>query len=110
MFGKNVPENKKNDLKNNLENIRENYRILTGEIVIDHLRIDDVATILNYGWEKNDIQRMIDQHDWNGIAELAAWIDECGESAHGMFVEDDPYSYPLDEDGNYVDGAFGECY
>lgn len=24
-------------------------------------------------------------------------------------VKDDPYVYPLDEDGNYVEGAFGRC-
>lgn len=34
---------------------------------------------------------------------------ECGNTAHGMMVEDDPYFDPLDEDGNYVDGAFGRC-
>ena len=46
MFGKNIPENKTNDLRNDLKN---NYRILIGEIVIEKLNVEDLYEILHYG-------------------------------------------------------------
>ena len=106
MFSKNLPENKKNDLRNYLET---DYKILIGEANVEKLRLKDILEIVEYGWDRNDLQRMMDSHDYQGIGCLAAWIRECGSAAHGMIVEDDPYFYPLDEDGNYIEGAFGRC-
>ena len=76
---------------------------------VEKLRLEDILEIVEYGWDRNDLQRMIDAHDYQGIGCLAAWIRECGESDHGYMVEDDPYVCPLDEDGNYVKGAFRRC-
>jgi hypothetical protein len=104
--GKNIPGNKRNSLGNTFGN---DLRILRGEVSVDRLRLDDIIGIVQYGWDRNDLQRMLDAHDYQGIGCLAAWIRECGNSNHGMMVDDDPYFYPLDEDGNYVDGAFGRC-
>ena len=57
-----------------------------------------------------NIQRMLDECDYRGVAFLAAWIRENRNGHTGFMVEDDePYFYPLDEDGNYVEGAFGRC-
>ena len=106
MFAKNVPENKINDLRNSFET---DYKILIGEANVEKLRLEDILEIVEYGWDRNDLQRMMDSHDYQGIGCLAAWIRECGSAAHGMIVEDDPYFYPLDEDGNYIKGAFGRC-
>ena len=106
MFAKNVPQNKINDLRNSFET---NYRILIGEIVIEKLNVEDLYEILQYGWDHNDLQKMLDEQDYANIAILAAWIRECGNSDHGFMVEDDPYIYPLDEDGNYTEEAFGRC-
>lgn len=107
MFSKNLPGNKLNDLRNDLET---DYKILVGEVNVEKLRLEDILEIVEYGWDRNDLQRMIDAHDYQGIGCLAAWIRECGNSTHGMIVEDDPYWYPLDEDGNYRSGAFGRCF
>lgn len=107
MFSMNLPENKLNDLRNNFET---DYRILTGEVVVERLNVDDLVEIIEYGWDRNDLQRMLDSRDYKAIGCLAAWIRECGCSAHGLIVEDDPYVYPLDEDGNYTEDAFGRCY
>lgn len=104
--GKNIPGNKRNSLGNTFGN---DLRILRGEVIVDRLRLDDIIGIIQYGWDRNDLQRMLDAHDYQGIGCLAAWIRECGSTSHGMMVDDDPYFYPLDEDGNYVDGAFGRC-
>ena len=106
MFCKMELENKINSLRNDLET---DYRILVGEIVIERLNVDDLYEILRYGWDKNDLQKMLDEEDYSGIGIVAAWIRECGSGCHGFMVEDDPYVYPLDDDGNYVDGAFGRC-
>ena len=106
MFVREYQENKINSLRNNFET---DYRILTGEVPIEKLNVDDLVEIIRYGWDRNDLQRMLDSHDYRGVGVLAAWIRECGSSDHGMMVEDDPYVYPLDEDGNYVEGAFGRC-
>ena len=106
MFGMNVPGNKINDLRNNL---KTDYRVLKGEADIERLYLDDIIEIVTYGWDRNDLQRMLDEKDYQGIGCLAAWIRECGNCDHGFMVEDDPYLYPLDEDGNYVEGAFGRC-
>jgi len=106
MFAKNVPENKINDLRNSFET---DYKILTGEVNVEKLRLEDILEIVEYGWDRHDLQRMIDSHDYQGIGYLVAWIRECGNGDHGFMVEDDPHVYPLDEDGNYVEGAFGRC-
>lgn len=106
MFGKNSPENKLNPLRNHFET---DYRILTGEIVVERLNVDDLVEIIEYGWDRNDLQRMLDAKDYESIGYLAAWIRECGSVDHGLIVEDDPYVYPLDKDGNYVEEAFGRC-
>ena len=99
-------DNKINALENDFSN---DLRILKGEANVDRLRVEDIVEILDYGWDRNDLQRMLDSRDYKGIGFLAAWIRECGNTAHGMMVEDDPYFYPLDEDGNYRAGAFGRC-
>lgn len=107
MFGrKDIPENKINSLGNTFGN---NFKILKGEVNVERLHLEDIIEIVQYGWDRNDLQRMLDECDYRGIGYLAAWIRECGNTAHGMMVEDDPYFYPLDEDGNYVEGAFGRC-
>ena len=106
MFRENMLGNKINSLGNGFEN---DFLILKGEIDIKGLRLEDVLEIVEYGWDRNDLQRMLDACDYRGIGYLAAWIRECGNSTHGMMVEDDPYWYPLDEDGNYRPGAFGRC-
>lgn len=107
MFCKMELENKINSLRNDLET---DYKILVGEIVIERLNVDDLYEILRYGWDRNDLQKMLDEEDYAGIGILAAWIRECGNGCHGFMVEDDPYVYPLDEDGNYVEGSFGRCF
>lgn len=106
MFSMNVPENKLNDLRNDLET---DYKILVGEIIIEKLNVEDLYEILRYGWDHRDLQKMLDEEDYAGIGILAAWIRECGNGCHGFMVEDDPYMYPLDEDGNYTEEAFGRC-
>ena len=107
MFLKNENGNQINHLGNGLSN---DFKVLKGEAVLDKLRLEDIIEILDYGWDRHDLQSMLDSHDYQGIAVLAAWIRECGNSDHGLFVEDDcPYWYPLDEDGNYIEGAFGRC-
>jgi len=106
MFGKSIPENKINSLGNSFGN---DFKVLKGEVKIEKLHLEDILEIVEYGWDRNDLQRMMDALDYQGIGYLAAWIRECGSSAHGMIVEDDPYWYPLDEDGNYRAGAFGRC-
>jgi len=106
MFRENMPGNKINSLGNGFGN---DFKVLKGEADIERLRLEDILEIVEYGWDRNDLQRMLDAQDYGGIGYLAAWIRECGNSAHGMIVEDDPYWYPLDEDGNYKSGAFGRC-
>ncbi len=106
MFERKEHGNQINALGNNFSN---DFRILKGEADVERLHLQDILEIVEYGWDRNDLQRMLDSQDYKGIGYLAAWIRECGNSAHGMMVEDDPYFYPLDEDGNYVEGAFGRC-
>ncbi|MBR4203248.1 MAG: hypothetical protein IKQ93_06715 [Candidatus Methanomethylophilaceae archaeon] len=106
MFEKSISGKKSNDFQNGFQN---DLRILRGEADVERLCLQDIIEIVEYGWDRNDLQRMLDSQDYRGIGCLAAWIRECGNSAHGMMVEDDPYFYPLDEDGNYVEGAFGRC-
>jgi len=106
MFGKNVPGKQINSLENSFET---DYKVLTGEVRIERLNVDDLIEIIEYGWDRNDLQRMLDACDYQGIGYLAAWIRECGNTGHGIVVEDDPYVYPLDEDGNYTEDAFGRC-
>lgn len=104
---------KKKDLDNKINSLRNgfgnDFKVLKGEADIERLRLEDILEIVDYGWDRNDLQRMMDAQDYQGIGYLATWIRECGNSAHGMMVEDDPYWYPLDEDGNYLPGAFGRC-
>lgn len=52
---------------------------------------------------------MLNEHDYQAVGYLAAWIRECGNAAHGPIVEDDPYIWPLDEDGNYIDENHWGC-
>ncbi len=106
MFERKEHGNQINALGNNFSN---DFRILKGEADVERLHLQDILEIVEYGWDRNDLQRMLDAQDYRGIGYLAAWIRECGCRDHGMMVEDDPYFYPLDEDGNYVDGAFGRC-
>jgi hypothetical protein len=106
MFKKNISENKINPLRNDLET---NYKILIGEIVIEKLNVEDLYEIVRYGWDKKDLQKMLDEEDYAGIGIIAAWIRECGNGCHGFMIEDDPYVCPLDEDGNYTEDAFGRC-
>ncbi len=107
MFGKSIPENKINSLGNTFGN---DFKVLKGEVDVERLHLEDIIEIVQYGWDRNDLQRMLDECDYKGIGCLAAWIRECGNKDHGMMVEDDPYFYPLDEDGNYIERAFGRCY
>ena len=79
MFSKNVSGNKINDLRN------------------------------DYGWDRNDLQKMLDEQDYASIGIVAAWIRECGNGCHGFMVEDDPYIYPLDDDGNYTESGLAGC-
>ena len=106
IYGMKDQENKINSLRNDLET---DYKILIGEVVIEKLNVEDLYEIIRYGWDRNDLQKMLDEQDYAGIGIVAAWIRECGNACHGFMVEDDPYVYPLDEDGNYVEGAFGRC-
>ena len=107
MFVKEYQENKINSLRNNFET---DYRILTGEVLIERLNVDDLVEIIEYGWDRWDLQRMLDERDYQGIAFLAAWIRECGNGHLGFMVEDDePYVYPLDEDGNYTEEGLARC-
>ena len=107
MFKKNEHGNQINPLRNGFSN---DFKILKGEAELDRLRVEDIVEILDYGWDRSDLQRMLDEKDYRGISFLAAWIRETGNGPHGFMVEDDePYVYPLDEDGNYVEGAFGRC-
>ncbi len=100
--------NQINPLRNNFEN---DLKILRGEVNIERLHLDDIIEILDYGWDRWDLQRMLDECDYRGIAFLAAWIRECGNGHLGFMVEDDePYIYPLDEDGNYTEEGLARCY
>ena len=67
----------------------QDYRILIGEVKIDKLREEDVYEIINYGWDRSDLRRMLETRDYQAIAYLAAWIRECGNGDHGIFAEDD---------------------
>ena len=109
MFGrKDIPENKINSLGNTFVN---NFKILKGEVKIEKLHLEDIIEILDYGWDHWDLQRMLDENDYQGIAFLAAWIRECGNGHLGFMIEDDePYVYPLDEDGNYTEEGLARCY
>ena len=73
MFCKMELENKINSLRNDLET---DYKILVGEIVIERLNVDDLYEILRYGWDRNDLQKMLDEEDYAGIGILSAWIRE----------------------------------
>ena len=100
-------DNKINDFKNSFET---DYRILRGEADVDRLCLQDIIELVEYGWDHWDLQRMLDERDFKGIAFLAAWIRECGNGHHGFMVEDDePYIYPLDEDGNYTEEGLARC-
>lgn len=107
MFVKECQENKINSLRNNFET---DYSLLTGEVSVERLLVEDICEIIQYGWDRSDLQRMLDEQDYQGIGVLAAWIRECGSSDHGMMVEDDPYFYPLDDDGNYTESGLARCY
>ncbi len=108
MFRKNEHGNQINPLGNGLSN---DFKILRGEAELDRLRVEDIVEILDYGWDHWDLQRMLDERDYKGIAFLAAWIRECGNGHLGFMVEDDqPYIYPLDEDGNYTEEGLARCY
>jgi hypothetical protein len=108
MFKENMSENKINSLRNGLSN---DFRPMNGEADLNRLRVEDIVEILDYGWDRWDLQRMLDECDYRGVAFLAAWIRENRNGHTGFMIEDDePYVYPLDEDGNYVEGAFGRCY
>jgi len=107
MFKENEHGNQINPLGNSFAN---DLKILKGEAELDRLRVEDIVEILDYGWDRWDLQRMLDECDYRGVAFLAAWIRENRNGHTGFMVEDDePYFYPLDEDGNYVEGAFGRC-
>ena len=107
IYEKKDQENKLNSLRNNFAN---DLKILKGEADLSRLRVEDLVEILDYGWDHWDLQRMLDECDYRGIAFLAAWIRENRNGHTGFMIEDDePYVYPLDEDGNYVEGAFGRC-
>jgi len=107
MFKENEHGNQINPLGNDFSN---DFKILKGEAELDRLRVEDIVEILDYGWDHWDLQRMLDERDYKGIAFLAAWIRENKNGHIGYMIEDDePYVYPLDEDGNYVEGAFGRC-
>ena len=70
--------------------------------------ISDVDVILDYGWDPRDVEEMIDNGDWEGISGLATWIRNIDPNGHGIFAEDgEPFTYPLDEDGNYLPGILG---
>ncbi len=87
-------ENKTNSLRNDLET---NYRILTSKVVIKKLNVEDLYEIVRYGWDRRDLQKMLDEQDYAGIGIVAAWIREC-DNESGFMVEDDSYVYPMDED------------
>jgi len=99
----------KKDLDNKINSLGNIFRDATGRKPEAKLNVEDVSEILSYGWDRNDLQRMIDAQDWEGISGLAQWIRTEGRDGHGLVVEDDPYFYPLDEDGNYVPDAMGRC-
>lgn len=67
------------------------HQIAKGVEVIDKLNLADIETILDYGWDRRDLQEMLDSRDWESIGFLAAWIRECGNGHTGFMVEDDPY-------------------
>lgn len=70
--------------------------------------VSDVDVILDYGWDPREVEEMIDNGDWEGISGLATWIRNIDPNGHGIYAEDDePYTYPLDEDGNYLPGILG---
>ena len=69
--------------------------------------VSDVDVILDYGWDPREVEEMIDNGDWEGIAGLAAWIRNTDSNGHGVYTDDDVWSYPLDEDGNYLPGILG---
>ena len=98
MFGeKDIPENKINSLGNNFGN---DFKILKGEVKVERLHLEDIVEILDYGWDHWDLQRMLDERDYRGIAFLAAWIRECGNGHLGFMVED----------GNYTEEGLARCY
>lgn len=65
----NLPKNKINLLRNDFET---DYRILTGEIAVERLNVDDLVEIIQYGWDGNDLQRMLDTKNYQAIGCLAA--------------------------------------
>ena len=69
MFSKNVSGNKINDLRNDLET---DYRSLIGEVVIDRLYVEDLYEIVRYVWDRNDLQKMLDEQDYASIGIVAA--------------------------------------
>ena len=75
------------------------YGILTGVEVIDRLSVDDIVTILDYGWDTQDLKNMLENRDWESIGYLAAWIRECGNGHTGFMVEDD----------QCINGTYGRC-
>lgn len=120
-------ENNENDLENLLENdfeimIDENLfrgdlaeksfrigcelteddlAILTSSMSYTYITSRDVETIEDYGWDPDDLNNLLQVGDADSITRLAAWIRECGDS--GKLIAEDDYSYPLDEDGNYIE-------
>ena len=69
--------------------------------------MSDVDLILDYGWDPREVEEMIDNGDWEGISGLAEWIRNTDSNGHGVYADDDVWSYPLDEDGNYLPGILG---
>lgn len=74
---------------------------------IRRFTVSDVDLILDYGWDPREVEEMIDNGDWEGISGLAEWIRNTDSNGHGVYADDDVWSYPLDEDGNYLPGILG---
>jgi len=79
----------------------QDYRILKGQEVIDKLYLEDIETILDYGWDRRDLQEMLDARDWESIGYLAAWIRECGNGHTGFMIEDDLCDFGIGCGGCY---------
>ncbi|MDY0236628.1 MAG: hypothetical protein RBR71_11390 [Gudongella sp.] len=107
MIGENDHGNMSNFLGNNFEN---DMRILTGELKLTKIRQSDIEEILAYGWDRRDVEKMVDENDVDGITGLAAWIREAGNVDHGLIAEDDTFYYPLGDDGCFLGSVIAEEY